>query len=174
MIFVLFNLITFVCGVIVFGWFLQTPNASKKISAFKMGAEYLDNKGVVLQTKYNNCGPSALKMIFDYYKIASTLEEIDNNVGLTKKGSSMLALKEMAELKGLKAEGWKLTLDDFMKRQFPVLLFVHENHYIIADSVGDNEVFIRDPAIGRLKMNKNKLTSIWNGEAIIFTLKNNY
>lgn len=165
---VLVTIILFCIGLVLLGIFLQTPNAVRKISAFRMGAEYLGTDGVLLQTKRNHCGPTALKMIFDYYHIPALLDEIETQVGLTEQGTSMLALKEMAELKGLKAEGWRLTLEDFLKQQFPVLLFVHGDHYVIADSVKNNEVFIRDPAIGRLKMNTKKLPSIWNGETLIF------
>mgnify|MGYP001562286475 len=166
--FVLFCLLFCFSGLLTLGWFLQTTNASKKISAFMMGAEYIGNQNVVLQKKRNDCGPSALKMIFDYYNISLSLDEIEKELGLTEKGTSMLALKEMAEVKGLKAEGWRLTLDDFLNRQFPLILFVHNDHYIVADSVNNNEVFIRDPSIGRLKMKKNKLKNIWNGETLIF------
>jgi len=167
----LIGILVCVTGFIVVVLFLQTPNADKKIAAWFMHADYLGNEGVILQTKRNNCGPSALKMVFDHYHVSSTLQEIEEKVGLSEKGSSMLALKEMAELKGLKAEGWRLTLEDFLKRQFPLLLFIHNDHYVIADSVRNNEVFIRDPAIGRLKMDKNKLTNIWSGETLIISRK---
>lgn len=160
-------IVLFFIGLVSFGIFLQTPDSFQKLSAFSMGAEYLGRDGVTLQTKQNNCGPAALKMIFDRYNISVTIDEIDQNIALTEKGSSMLALKEMAELKGLKAEGWKLTLEDFLTQQFPVLLFVHNNHFIVVDSVSNNEIFVRDPAIGRLKINKKKLQNIWNGETLI-------
>jgi len=150
----------------------QSPKAFKKFSAWKMGAEYLGTDGVVLQKKRNNCGPAALKMVFDHYGITSTLAEIEQHVGLTTKGSSMLALKEMAELRGLKAEGWRLTTEDFLKRPFPSLLFVHDDHYIVADSVDVNAiVFLRDPALGRLRMKSEKLVKIWNGETLVLQMR---
>jgi ABC-type bacteriocin/lantibiotic exporter with double-glycine peptidase domain len=169
--FVIFILIVCLSCLIWFGIFLHTPNASQKISAFMMGAEYLGSEGVLLQTKQNDCGPTALKMIFEKYRILLSLEEIEKGVGLTQKGSTMLALKEMAEIKGLKSEGRKLTLDEFLKQQFPVLLFVHNDHYVVVDSVKNREIFIRDPAIGRIKMEKSKLVDIWNGETLIFRMK---
>ena len=73
----------------------------------------LENAKVILQNKENNCGPVTLKMIFDHYKIPCTLDEIESNIKVTRRGISMLALKEMSELKGLHAEGWRLTVDDF-------------------------------------------------------------
>lgn len=157
-----------ICVFIVFIWFLQTPNSDKKLSAWMMNATYLGSDGVLLQTKPNNCGPIALKMIFDHYHISSTLQEIEKKVNLSKKGSSMLALKEMAELKGLKVEGWKLTLEDFLKSNFPAIIFVNNDHFILADSITANEIYFRDPAIGKIRITKNKLNKIWSGETLIF------
>jgi ABC-type bacteriocin/lantibiotic exporter with double-glycine peptidase domain len=161
-----------VTGFIVVVLFLQTPNAHKKIAAWMMHADYLGSEGVLLQTKRNNCGPSALKMVFDHYNISSSLKEIEQCVKLTEKGSSMLALKEMAELKGLKAEGWRFTLEDFLRSSFPSILYVNKDHYIVADSVSvDGNIYICDPTIGRLRISKEKLNKIWGGETLVFKKK---
>jgi ABC-type bacteriocin/lantibiotic exporter with double-glycine peptidase domain len=161
------SLLAGVVCVLMFAWFLQTPHANKKFSAWLMHADYLGSDDVVLQTKRNTCGLSALKMVFDHYHIACSLLELEYGVHLSKEGSSMLALKEMAELKGLQAEGWRLTLDDLLTKPFPAILFVYGDHYIVIDSAHGDEVFIRDPAIGSLKFEKQKLLKIWSGETLI-------
>jgi len=149
--------------------FLQTPNANKKIAAWMMHADYLGSEGVLLQTKRNNCGSSALKMVFDHYHVSSTLQEIEGKVGLTEKGSSMLALKDMAELKGLKAEGWQFIPEDFLRSAFPSILFVNKDHFVVADSISAvGDIYLRDPAIGKLRIAKQKLHRIWEGETLIF------
>jgi ABC-type bacteriocin/lantibiotic exporter with double-glycine peptidase domain len=107
-------------------------------------------------------------MIFDYYRIPSTVQEIEQTIGLKEKGSTMLALKEMSELKGLHTEGWRVTPKDFSNISFPALLFIHDDHYAVADSIWNDNVFVRDPAIGRLKISKGKLTQIWKGEILLF------
>jgi len=136
--------------------------------AWKMGGEFLGKEGVVLQDKPNNCGPAALKMIFDHFEIPARLMEIEQHVDLTHRGSSMLALKEMAELKGLKAEGWRYTLEDFLKAPMPAIVFVHDDHFAVVDSVSiDQQVYVRDPALGKLKIPVKKLPRIWNGETLI-------
>jgi ABC-type bacteriocin/lantibiotic exporter with double-glycine peptidase domain len=150
---------------------LSSPDGMKRFSAWRIGGEYLGSDGVVLQDKRNNCGPAALKMVFDYYGVPSTVQEIESAVGLTDKGSSMLALKEMAEFKGLKAEGWRYTLEDFLKAPKPVIVFVDGDHFAVADSVTDGkEVVLRDPALGKLKIPVAKLRRIWSGETLVFRL----
>jgi len=127
-----------------------------------------DNKEIYSQLNENNCGPATLKMIFDYYQIPSTLNEIESHIPSSKTGTSMLALKEMSEWKGLHAEGWRLTTEDLIKANFPVILFVNGNHFVVADSVLSDTLYFRDPVFGKLNMRINKLLEKWNGETLIF------
>jgi ABC-type bacteriocin/lantibiotic exporter with double-glycine peptidase domain len=127
-----------------------------------------ENEEIILQNKENNCGPITLKMIFEHYKIPSTLNEIESNIKVTHRGTSMLALKEMSELKGLHAEGWRLTVDDLSKTTFPVILFVNGNHYVVADSVLCDKVFLRDPTLGKLTFSIKNLLQMWKGETLVF------
>jgi ABC-type bacteriocin/lantibiotic exporter with double-glycine peptidase domain len=167
-------LIASVATLIAIFWLSQKPHADRILFAWMMNAEYLGRENVVIQTNHNTCGPCALKMIFNHYNIPSSLKEIEQSIKLTEKGSSMLALKEMAELKGLKAEGWRFTLEDFLRSSFPSILYVNKDHYIVADSVSaDGNIYLCDPAIGRLRISKEKLNKIWEGETLVFKKKGN-
>ena len=148
---------------------LSTPGALKRDTSWAIGGTYLGTDGVVLQNRRNNCGPAALKMIFDHYGVHCDLSEIERTVGLTSIGSSLLALKQMAEIRGLRSEGWSLTPDDVLSIPLPAMLFVHGNHYVVIDSMtAEGDIFVRDPAIGRLRIKKEVLPGIWNGETLVF------
>jgi ABC-type bacteriocin/lantibiotic exporter with double-glycine peptidase domain len=125
----------------------------------------------IFQVKENNCGPIALKMIFDHYYIPSSLTEIEMKINENDKGTSMLDMKDMAEFKGLHAEGWRLSLEDLLKAKFPLILFVNGDHYIVADSVISDTMYVRDPSFGKLKLRTNKLSETWNGETLVFRKK---
>lgn len=160
-----------VVSVIVITTSLLSQHDRERFLARRIGGIYLGNQGVRIQTGINDCGPTSLQMIFDYYRIPGTIQEIEQTVSLNDKGSTMLALKEMSELKGLHAEGWRLTSKDFSNILFPALLFIHDDHYVVADSIWNDNVFLRDPAIGRLKISKGNLTQIWKGEILLFNKK---
>ena len=162
------RVIGIVVSAIVITTFLLSAYARERLLEWRLGGPYLGNQGVRIQTENNNCGPTALQMIFDYYRIPGTINEIEQRIGLNEKGSTVLALKEMSELKGLHAEGWRLTPEDFSNILFPALLFIHDDHYVVVDSIWNDDVFVRDPAIGRLKIPKGKLMQIWKGEILLF------
>lgn len=165
-------------GIVMFGAFilsaiilLSAQDSIKRISTNWLSSVSLNND-VVQNNMENKCGPIALKMIFDYYKISSTLPEIEAKVGLSKKGTCMLALKEMAELKGLHVEGWRLTLRDFLKTRLPAILFVNGDHYVVGDSVVNDTLFLRDPTLGKLMFPIKKLPQMWKGETLVFKNSN--
>ncbi len=135
------------------------------------GGVYEGKEGVLMQTSYNDCGPASLQMIFERYGIVSSVDEIEQHVGMKAGGASMLSLKEAADRKGLHAEGWRLTMTDFMKASFPLMLFVNDDHFVVADSTCGQEVFLRDPAVGRIKMPLLELPRIWRGETLMIAKK---
>jgi ABC-type bacteriocin/lantibiotic exporter with double-glycine peptidase domain len=146
--------------------FLSIPTTLKTITQQKISADTL-NKCFITNNK-KICGPIALKMIFDYYKILSTVDEIENRAGVTKNGTSMRSLLEIAESKGLHAEGWRLTTEDLVNAIFPVILYINGNHYIVADSIIKKELYVRDPNIGNLRYNIDGFGNLWKGETLIF------
>jgi len=154
-------------GIFVTHQFIEHPDYWKKTVAFFKGAKYLGEDGIILQKYINDCGPAALKIIFDHFKIPATLEEITEKV-LGKNGSSMLSLKEMAELKGLKAEGWRFTFKDLKKMKLPAIAFVKGNHYVVISEITENgNIIVLDPAIGKLKYSSRGFQRIWKGETLV-------
>lgn len=134
-----------------------------------VGYEYLGVEGVVLQEEKNDCGPAALMNIFQYHGIVSTLDDIKEIAGTTDNGTSMLGLKRAAENKGLNAQGWDYTWEDFRQIVLPTIAFVNGDHYVVVlkfTPYGD--LIIIDPAKGLLEMNHNKFNKIWHGETLVF------
>ncbi len=158
-------------GIVNSSWDFHAPLFKQTVPDGYAGGEYLGTDGVVMQSSYNDCGPAALQMIFDRYGIPSTFGEIKQTVRLEGNGATMFSLKRMAEEKGLHAEGWLLTLGDLATASFPLVLFVHDDHFIVADSIYDSIIYLRDPAIGKIKIPAINLTRIWRGETLIIDQK---
>ena len=164
-------IVVFAVAIVNSSWIVRLPDLKQHPSSWYGGGGYQRKEGVIFQTSYNDCGPAALQMIFEHYKISSTLGEIERSVRLTGNGTTMLSLKQMAELKGLYVEGWRLTLNDFLNTSFPLLLFVHDDHFVVADSVCNRIVFLRDPSMGKVEIPTTDLPQIWRGEALVFAQK---
>lgn len=157
-------------GIFTIHQFIGHPDHWKKTIAFFKGAKYLGDDGIILQTYSHDCGPACLKIIFDYFEIPTTLEEISEKV-LDEKGSNMLCLKRLAELKGLKSEGWRFLFKDLKKMKLPAIALVNRNHYVVISKITeDDKIIVLDPAIGKLKYSSRRFQRIWKGESLIFSL----
>ena len=62
--------------------------------------------------------------------------------------------------------------DHFSKTIFPIILFVNGNHYVVADSVICDKVFLRDPTFGKLTLSIKNLPQMWKGETLVFWTHN--
>jgi ABC-type bacteriocin/lantibiotic exporter with double-glycine peptidase domain len=164
-----------VIGFLVVGFTLAVaarfsdPTSSYELAARERGGAYLGIAGVIMQDKSNTCGPAALKMILDVRGKRVPLSELEKGSKASDGGWSMQSLKELAEQYGLRAEGWRLDMEALCRSQFPVILFVENRHFVVADRVDTGGFFfVRDPAIGRMKIHSRALSRIWTGETLVF------
>ena len=148
---------------------ITDPTTSYEFGARQLGGTYLGTDGVVMQDKSNNCGPAALKMVLERHGKVISLRELEKSVSAREGGWSMKALTEIAEQQGIRATGWMLSVEDLRGRPLPAILFVENRHFVVVDSVdGGGFCFVRDPALGRLKLHRKALNKIWTGKALVF------
>jgi len=148
---------------------LSDPQDGYELAARERGGVYLGMNGVVMQDKSNTCGPAALKMVLDVYGKEVLLRDLEKDGRVADRGWSMESLAELAEQHGLHAEGWRLDLEALCRSRFPLILFVENRHFVVADGVDTaGFFFVRDPAIGRMKIHRRALSRIWKGEALVF------
>jgi ATP-binding cassette subfamily B protein RaxB len=131
---------------------------------------YLGAEGVIFQERSNNCGLAALAMVLEHYGIKVSQQSMAGGAKLDFRGASLMTLKERATLEGLEAEGRRLSYEDLLSIRFPAILFVENHHFIVVDSVGGTgELFVRDPAAGRLRVSRKRAAAIWKGETLVIT-----
>lgn len=124
---------------------------------------------VVRQQKRSDCGPAALKMVFDHHGITgTTLAELEVDTGTGPDGTSMLALKKAAEARGLAGHGLRLPVERLDDIPMPVIAHVHGDHFVVIRSAGE-ELVIDDPSLGRLRMSSRTFERSWDGVVLAFS-----
>ena len=167
------GVVCFLAMTFVVSWIAGTPRGPKE-TGIPISDEdepvYHGVEGVILQNSGNSCGLAALTMILEYHGIKISKGEMERKARLAPQGVSMLALKDLAQSFGLQATGWRLHFGDLKRVSFPAILFVENRHFVVLDSVGGGEVlFVRDPAIGRMKIPRRVLMNGWKGETLVFS-----
>jgi predicted double-glycine peptidase len=142
----------------------------------------LRDRYVVKQQLDYSCGAAALATLLTYYFGEETSEQEMLQIlasGLTKdeqrlkaqRGFSLLDLKHVAQAKGYRAAGFKLTIDQLKQLTAPVIAFVQPlgyKHFAVLRGIDRGRVFLADPARGNLRMSIGRFLSEWDG--IIFVL----
>lgn len=150
---------------------LRDPvEASRRFYRWRLGGEILASDDVVLQEYRNDCGPAALKMILEHCGVAISLEECRREVGLKSRGTSMLRLLEIAERHGIRARGMRYDLNRLEEIPTPLIAYLRIGHFVVVEKIDceTREVFIKDPAVGRLRLSADEFANLWTGESLVF------
>jgi predicted double-glycine peptidase len=142
----------------------------------------LRDRHVVKQQEDYSCGAAALATLLIYYfgedtsekEVLSLLEgELSEEDKKLKKerGFSLLDLKLVAQKKGYRAAGYKVTMSQLSKVSAPVMVFLEPlgyKHFAVYRGIDRGRVYVADPARGNLQMSIGRFLDEWSG--IIFVL----
>ena len=134
--------------------------------AGRLPGEVLGTDQVTFQQGRYDCGAAALGMILKSYGLEDA--DLKNELLDHPRGTSMLRMKEVAERRGLIAEGWRIAEADIGSIHLPAIALMNKNHYVVLERVEPSHVVYADPAVGRLRIELNEFFKRSNGEMLIF------
>lgn len=134
------------------------------------------------------CGPASLKMVFDYYGVEKSEEEIAKLAGTIENlGTDEAGIKKAAESFGFKViiknESSFEDIQSYLDKKIPVIVNwftrgridyddsqVPDGHYSVVVGLDNDHIYLQDPEIGKLrKIAKEDFMKVWfdfKGEAI--------
>jgi uncharacterized protein len=141
----------------------------------------LRDQHVIKQELEFSCGAAALATLLTYYFGDITSEQEILKIMLSElskderklkewRGFSLLDLKGMAQAKGYRAAGFKLTIEQLTQLAAPVIVFIQPmgyQHFAVLRGVDRGRVFLADPARGNLRMSLSRFASEWNGTIFV-------
>jgi len=131
--------------------------------------QFLGREGVIFQQSHSDCGGAALKMVLNHYDIPMEYARLLEQLRIGPEGATMLNLKQLAESEGLRCEGWRLAPQDLPAIPLPAVLLLRRSHFVVVERVDAKDgILLLDPVRGRLRVSMRKLTSIWQGETLVF------
>ena len=151
-------------------WFGGAPVlrlAGRSVVAREMGGRYLGTRGVVFQRSPSSCGAAALDMVLRAHGIAVSGERLEAELGGADHEASMLELTRVAAAHGLDGTGWQLSIAMLRGAPLPVIAHVPD-HYVVVDSITHDRVYLRDPAVGVVRMPVEAFDRWWTRNAIVF------
>ena len=108
------------------------------------------------------CGLDCLKMICRYYGKKYSDHFLDNIIGVTIEGVSLLAIDDASRKLGFNTKACKLGITKLASLPLPCILHWNQNHFVVLYRVRNGKTFyIADPGKGLLKYNTDEFKEHW-------------
>lgn len=142
------------------------------------GRFHLKKIKFIEQVDEKDCGPACLAMISEYYGKKVSISKLRDYSSTTYNGTTIEGIINGAEKIGFDSEGFHLEdIDELHELNLPCIAHtINENgtlHYIVIYKINKNNIFIIDPAIGKMKLEFSDFKSQWTNIIIVFN-KNEY
>lgn len=133
----------------------------------------IKEKNIIIQKYDHSCGSAALATILksqfeetveEEKIIKEMLKRGDVKKIIERKGFSLLDLKMYAESRGYEAKGYRMTFEELVEFQSPVIVPVVINdyrHFVIFKGVREDRVFLADPSLGNSTMPISQFKKVW-------------
>lgn len=123
---------------------------------------------VVMQMEATECGAASLAMVLAYFGRWLPLEQVRLDCGVGRDGSNAGNLLKAARTYGLKAQGYRCSLDGVKKMSFPLIVHWNFNHFVVLCGFKKEQAVLCDPGRGRVTVTMKEFDEAFTGIALTF------
>lgn len=123
----------------------------------------------VLQHETTECGLAALAMLMGYHGCHVPLHELRAAAGVSRDGTSLRRLRDLARHYGFFAHAVSCEPDHLAERSLPLMAFVSFNHMVVVEDIGPRRVQVNDPASGPARLDRADFDRMFTGVALHVT-----
>jgi uncharacterized protein len=129
---------------------------------------------VVRQQYDYSCGSAAIATLLTYHYRHPTTEAeafeamfaAGNQDAIKKFGFSLYDMQQFLATKGIKADGFRMSLDKLVQVGVPAITLINTqgyNHFIVVKGVRNGDVLVGDPALGLKAIPRTEFEAMWQG-----------
>jgi len=109
-----------------------------------------------------DCGPACLSMIAKYYGKHYSIQNLRKKCSVTNSGVSLLGISDAAESIHFRTISVKINFGQLIKvTVLPAIVYWNQNHFVVVYKIKKNQIYVADPAIGKIKYNKKEFLKGW-------------
>ena len=123
---------------------------------------------VVMQMEATECGAASLAMVLAYFGRWLPLEQVRLDCGVGRDGSNAGNLLKAARTYGLKAQGYRCSLDGVKKMSFPLIVHWNFNHFVVLCGFKKEQAVLCDQGHGRVTVSMKEFDEAFTGIALTF------
>ena len=123
---------------------------------------------VIMQMEALECGAACLTMVMAYYGLWVPLEQVRQDCGVSRDGSSAKNILKAARSHGFTAKGYRYEVQTLrQKATFPCIIHWNFNHFVVLCGFKGNKVYINDPARGQITVNEEEFDAAFTGICLL-------
>ncbi len=123
---------------------------------------------LVMQLEALECGAASLCMAMAYFGRWVPLEQLRKECGVSRDGSNLFWVRQVARNYGLKAEAMRATAEALRDEgSFPCIAFWRASHFVVVDGFRGNTVYLNDPARGKVRMPLEEFKKSYSGICLL-------
>ena len=128
------------------------------------------NVPVVMQMEALECGAASLAMVLAYYKKWIPLEQVRQDMGVSRDGASAKNILLTAQSYGLKGSGYRTEIEGLQEMgSFPCIVHWNFNHFVVLCGFRGNYAYLNDPAKGKIKVPMEEFDRSFTGICLCFS-----
>lgn len=127
----------------------------------------------VLQRNPTECGSASLAMIFAYYGLNLSLDQMNIETVTTEMGCNAGNLMRAAKRFGFECHGYRKSVQQLKEMKLPCIIHWNQNHFVVLERIEGGLVHINDPVMGHRKMTLDELSTLFTGVVLTFAPTDN-
>lgn len=135
-------------------------------------------KRVIRQQYDFSCGSAAVATLLSHHydtpvTEAEVFEEMfltGDQVKIQTDGFSMLDMKRFLDKRGLKSDGFRMSLDKLARIGVPGIVLINTRgyrHFVVVKGIESNRVVVADPALGTTVWTRDNFEEVWGGGIVL-------
>lgn len=135
---------------------------------------------LIYQQDEKDCGVTCIAMILSHYKTQIPIHKLRELSGTDLEGVSALGIKKTLEVLDFECQAFQADNEAWQETDLPLPLIAHViseekyPHYVVVYKVKGNQLFIADPAKGKVKKSIKEFSKEWTGVLLLASPKETY
>ena len=122
---------------------------------------------LMMQLEATDCGAACLGIVLAHHGCWISLEELREQCGVGRDGSSLKDIAQAARGFGLEATGHSCRVDRLEALPLPSVLFWGFNHFVVLEGMAGGRFFLNDPAEGHRNVDREEFDRHFTGVSLL-------